>query len=83
MGINIPTRSELIANQMSVAEMPKYFGADSVNYLSIDGLLAAVQSGIRRNPREPEDGGDGEWAKVQTGHCTACLTGEYPVKLQW
>jgi amidophosphoribosyltransferase len=84
MGINIPTKSELIANQMTVEEMPRYLGADSVHYLSIDGLLTAIQAGIKKNPREPIPSPvDEEWEKVETGHCTACLTGEYPVQLQW
>ncbi|OQV13135.1 Amidophosphoribosyltransferase [Hypsibius exemplaris] len=80
MGINIPTRKELIANQMTVEEMPAFFGADSVSYLSIEGLRTAVEQGIKENPRETNEG---EWAQVnKKGHCVACLTGEYPVTVQ-
>ena len=44
--------------------------ADSLVYLSVDGLVAAVRSGIKSNLQN-------------TGHCTACLTGHYPVDLVW
>lgn len=74
MGINIPTRDELIANRLSAPELAKHVGADSLRYLSVDGLRAAVH----RNKK-----GDAN----QSGHCTACLTGEYPVdvseRLNW
>lgn len=71
MGINIPTREELIANKMSADELAKQLGADSLIYLTLEGLLSAVQSGI------PSSAGKKE------GHCTACLNGQYPVKLDW
>lgn len=41
-GVDTPTREELIANQMSVAEIRDFIGADSLGYLSLPGLLAAV-----------------------------------------
>lgn len=41
-------------------------GADSLEYLSVEGLERAVQLNMKiKNPKE-------------TGHCTACLTGDYP-----
>lgn len=89
MGINIPTREELIANKLSPAQLAKHVGeslelnsflivyvciykmfqfagADSLSYLSVEGLVSAV-----RFHMEPAGGGPG-------GHCTACLTGQYP-----
>ncbi len=46
-GIDTPRRSELIAATHSVAEIQKYLEADSLAYLSLEGLLAAV--GARRD----------------------------------
>lgn len=44
-----------------------YFsGADSLEYLSVDGLKRAVQYNMKSKNR------------AESGHCTACLTGEYP-----
>jgi amidophosphoribosyltransferase len=37
-GINTPTREELVANKMPLEEIRKFIGADSLKYLSQDGL---------------------------------------------
>jgi len=41
-GVDTPSRSELIAATHTLEEITKYLDADSVGYLSIDGLLSAV-----------------------------------------
>jgi amidophosphoribosyltransferase len=41
-GIDTPTRRELIASSHTVEEITKYLRADSLGYLSLDGLLAAM-----------------------------------------
>jgi amidophosphoribosyltransferase len=41
-GIDTPTRQELIASNHSVEEIQKYVTADSLGYLSIEGLYAAL-----------------------------------------
>ncbi len=46
-GIDTAARSELIAAQLDVEEIRRYIGADSLGYLSLEGLIEAV-------------GGDGE-----------------------
>ena len=46
-GVDMATRAELIAAQKSIPEICKYIGADSLGYLSIQGLLKAVDQ-----PRE-------------------------------
>lgn len=66
MGINIPTREELIANKLNAEQLARHVGADSLAYLSVEGLVKAVQMNkINSNIK-------------QDGYCTACLTGEYP-----
>lgn len=40
-GIDTPTRGELIAANQSVEEIQKYIEADSIGYLSVEGMLAA------------------------------------------
>ena len=40
-GVDTPTRDELIAANLSVEEIARFIEADSLGYLSIDGLLAA------------------------------------------
>ena len=39
-GIDFPTREELIAGSSSVEEIRTYLGADSLGYLSVEGLLS-------------------------------------------
>ncbi|XP_033743011.1 amidophosphoribosyltransferase-like [Pecten maximus] len=70
MGINIPTHQELVANKVPVDQLADYFGADSLQYLSVEGLKAAVTEGIKSEAES-------------VGHCVACLTGDYPVEPDW
>ncbi|ALC47863.1 Prat [Drosophila busckii] len=65
MGINIPTREELIANKLNPMQLARHVGADSLVYLSVAGLVQTVQRKQLGTAKAP-------------GHCTACLTGEYP-----
>ncbi|XP_037945867.1 amidophosphoribosyltransferase [Teleopsis dalmanni] len=69
MGINIPTREELIASKLNAEQLARHVGADSLAYLSVEGLVKAVK--LNRQALNPS----------KTGYCTACLTGQYPVSL--
>ena len=66
-GVDTPERSKLLAAQMDVAAMAKYIEADSLAFLSIDGLYRAVGE-TGRNDACPQ-------------HCDACFTGDYPTPL--
>ncbi len=46
-GIDTPDKKQLIASRMNVKEIEKFIGADSLSYLSLDGLIKA--SGLRSN----------------------------------
>jgi amidophosphoribosyltransferase len=41
-GIDMPTRHELVASNLSVEEIRRFVGADSLGYLSLDGMVAAT-----------------------------------------
>ncbi len=41
-GVDMATRQELIAAQKTIPEICKFIGADTLGYLSIDGLIKAV-----------------------------------------
>jgi amidophosphoribosyltransferase len=43
-GVDTPRRAELIAATHSVEEIRRYIGADSLSYLSLEGMLASVGS---------------------------------------
>ncbi len=65
-GIDTPTRGELIASSHSVDEIGRYLTADSIGYLSLEGLVDSV--------RKNEPGGG-----AADAHCHACFSGSYPV----
>ena len=44
-GIDTPNREELIAANLSLDEIARAIGVDSLGYLSLDGMLASVPSG--------------------------------------
>lgn len=59
-------------------------------YLSVDGLVLSVQEGIKLKNQKVEkqdimiqENGNGVERSENHGHCTACLTGKYPVELDW
>jgi amidophosphoribosyltransferase len=41
-GIDMPTRHELVASDLSVEEIRRFVGADSLGYLSLDGMVGAT-----------------------------------------
>jgi amidophosphoribosyltransferase len=66
-GIATPQRADLLASHMTVAEMAKHIGVDSLAFVSIDGLYRAMGE-TRRDPAAPK-------------FCDACFTGDYPIPL--
>lgn len=72
-GIDTPTRSELIASSHSVDEICSYLTADSVGYLSLEGLVESVRSIEERE-------GDASAARPSAdSYCHACFSGNYPI----
>jgi amidophosphoribosyltransferase len=41
-GIDTPNKADLIAAQMSIEEIRSFIGADSLGYLSLDGMIEAI-----------------------------------------
>jgi len=66
-GIDMPDREHLIAANMTVPQMAKQFGVDSLAFLTVDGLYWAMGAG----PRDPA-------CPQFTDHY---FTGEYPTRL--
>ena len=65
-GVDTPERAKLLAAQMSVAAMADYINADSLAFITIDGLYRAL--GEKRDSASPQ-------------RCDACFTGLYPTSL--
>jgi len=66
-GIDTPEREKLLAAKHDVASMAKLIGADSLAFISIDGLYRALGAG----PRDP----------VNPQFCDACFSGDYPTAI--
>jgi amidophosphoribosyltransferase len=66
-GVDTPNTDELLAHRMDVEEMRKFVGADSLAFISMDGLYRAMGEG-RRNAEKPQ-------------FCDACFNGDYPIAL--
>jgi amidophosphoribosyltransferase len=65
-GIATPSRDQLLASRFDPDQMARHIGADSLGFVSIDGLYRAMgDSG--RDPMAPR-------------FCDACFTGDYPIR---
>jgi len=66
-GIDTPERDKLLAARMSLEEMRAFIGADSLAFLTVDGIYRAMGY-AGRDPKAPQF----------TDHC---FTGDYPTPL--
>ncbi|MCH7518174.1 MAG: amidophosphoribosyltransferase [Candidatus Dadabacteria bacterium] len=66
-GIDTPVKEELVANSLDTEEIRKYITSDSLGYLSLEGVMSAVETSKKINGKEH--------------FCDACFTGKYPVEL--
>ncbi|HEY4118297.1 MAG TPA: amidophosphoribosyltransferase, partial [Byssovorax sp.] len=73
-GIDTPTRSELIASKHAVDEIRDHLTADSLGYLSLDGLVDAIRAVEGR-----AHGGD---QPARDAYCHACFSGDYSVPVR-
>lgn len=63
LGIDTPTKAELISSNHDTQEICKEIGADSLAFISVEGMFEALRA---CNPE-------------QYGFCKGCFTGEYPM----
>ena len=66
-GVDTPEREKLLAAKLDLGGMTGFIHADSLNFISIDGLYKAL--------------GDAKRADVRPKYCDACFTGDYPTTL--
>lgn len=69
MGIDMATYDQLIAHNYGTDEIQEQLGADSLYYLSLEGMKAVVSEAA---------------ADDASGHCDACFSGDYPIPVpEW
>ena len=66
-GIDTPLKEELIANSLEIDEIRKYITSDTLGYLSLEGVMKAVDETKKIKGKE--------------SFCSACFSGRYPVEL--
>jgi amidophosphoribosyltransferase len=68
MGVDMATYRNLIAHQLSTGDIAQRIGADSLSYLSLSGMLDAIETAVG----------------TPGGYCTACFSREYPIDIpEW
>ncbi|MFT6580083.1 MAG: amidophosphoribosyltransferase [Alphaproteobacteria bacterium] len=66
-GVDTPERDQLLAAKHDVENIRRLIGADTLAFVSMDGLYRAMgEDG--RNPEQPQ-------------YCDACFSGDYPIQL--
>lgn len=68
-GIDTPDRRELIASAKSVEEIRKEINADSLSFLSTEGLITAIGGHDEHSPKG--------------GLCLACFDNDYPTRIDF
>lgn len=66
-GVDTPERAKLLAAKLDLGGMTGFIHADSLAFISIDGLYKAL--------------GEAKRADVRPKYCDACFTGDYPTTL--
>ncbi len=66
-GVDTPERSKLLAAQHNLEEMREFIHADTLAFVSIDGMYKAL--------------GEERRADIRPQYCDACFTGHYPTRL--
>lgn len=66
-GIDTPEPEKLLAHNYTVEQMCRFIGADSLAFISLDGLYRAVGE-TKRDAQMPQ-------------YCDACFSGDYPIQL--
>jgi amidophosphoribosyltransferase len=66
-GVDTPERAKLLAAKLDLGGMTGFIHADSLNFVSIDGLYKAL--------------GEAKRADIRPKYCDACFTGDYPTTL--
>nr|WP_028056222.1 amidophosphoribosyltransferase [Sphingobium bisphenolivorans] len=66
-GVDTPERAKLLAHRLDIGGMQEFIHADSLSFISIDGLYKAL--------------GEAKRADIRPQYCDACFTGDYPTSL--
>ncbi|HNY17110.1 MAG TPA: phosphoribosyltransferase family protein, partial [Treponemataceae bacterium] len=90
-GIDTPARADLISANYDIEEIRQAIGADSLAFISMDGMIEALQSceGMGAADGDRESGSRGAKRRegahdngtTNCGFCQGCFLGEYPMPM--
>ena len=67
LGIDTPTKTELISSEHDVDEIRKEIGSDTLSFISLEGMIKALNSCCVHSDN------------ADTLFCRGCFCGKYPV----
>lgn len=70
LGIDTPSKNELISSTHELEEIRNEIGADSLAFISLDGMIGALNNAVCQKS---------ECQNLRSGFCKGCFCGEYPV----
>jgi amidophosphoribosyltransferase len=91
-GIDTPARADLISAKHEIDEIRDAIGADSLAFISMEGMIEALQSceyeeDLHERGSRSKDSGNSRDASVSPngasncGYCQGCFLGEYPMPM--
>jgi amidophosphoribosyltransferase len=86
-GVNAPSTRQLLASTYSLEEIRELIGADSLEYLSLEGLMKtpgnfALTNGTCDKTHDNTcDNTFDEACELRKSFCCACFSGEYPIEI--
>ncbi len=90
-GIDTPARAELISATHDIEEIRKAIGADSLAFISMEGMIEALdmcqypdENDWKRAPTRFHKNGkqdNGDSGASNCGYCQGCFLGEYPMPM--
>jgi len=69
-GVDMGHDDDLMAARFTIDEMREIIGADSLGFLSVDGMMRATTDRLDDTPDQRA-----------AGYCNACFTGRYPIEV--
>jgi amidophosphoribosyltransferase len=84
-GIDTPARADLISATHEIDEIGKAIGADSIAFISMEGMIEALQSceyeDEAASSMKSGKGGQSPAGASNCGYCQGCFLGEYPMPM--
>lgn len=85
-GIDTALRENLIASEHTLEEITEIIGADTVNYITEENLIKAIENingeNSRSNSKLVTDSRCKENGVIKNDLCTACVNGKYPLEVK-